>query len=263
MKFTNTALVVAAIVGPIAAFQSAMKAPAVFTRYHNGLKLQAVSSMKSQSFGPETVFKADDDNNDSQSEETKSGLQRLFDEAEKAKKEGRGPPIYTPGPYTNQLLSALAYVIPIADASDLSKYMFEAYPDIGTAYNTLFGPIAAIYNGVPFLPFAVFFLMSYVCRAPNFPVEIRFHFAQAFMIGLVQFVPSLLFGLLEKAGVPGVAVGYNTAFVWVMISCLAMQAILINPISVSKNPMHVNVVGWAMRYMNYTPDMVPPQPPRK
>lgn len=122
----------------------------------------------------------------------------------------RGPPIYQPGPYQLQILSALAYVIPIADASDLGKYMFEAYPEISTYYNSIFGPVAAIYNGVPFLPFAVFFFMSYICRAPTFPVEVRFHFAQAFMLSLIQFVPSLAFGLLEKVGVPGLAIGYNT-----------------------------------------------------
>lgn len=114
------------------------------------------------------------------------------------------------GPYQNSVLASLAYVIPIVDASDLSKYMFQAYPALGDAYSTVYGPLAAIYNGVPFLPFALFFLMSYVCRAPNFPTEVRFHFSQAFMIGLFQFVPSLLFGFFEKAGVPGMAIAYNT-----------------------------------------------------
>jgi hypothetical protein len=52
--------------------------------------------------------------------------------------------------------------------------------------------------------------MSYICRAPTFPVEVRFHVAQAFMLSIIQFVPSLGFGLLEKAGVPGMAVLYNT-----------------------------------------------------
>ena len=33
------------------------------------------------------------------------------------------------GPYTNSLIASLAYLIPIVDASDLGKYMFEAYPD--------------------------------------------------------------------------------------------------------------------------------------
>ena len=88
--------------------------------------------------------------------------------------------------------------------------MFEAYPDIGSTFTTVYGPVAAIYNGVPFLPFAIFFAMSYICRAPTFPVEIRFHFAQAFMISIVQFIPSILFGIMDKAGVPGMAVLYNT-----------------------------------------------------
>jgi hypothetical protein len=35
------------------------------------------------------------------------------------------------------------------------KYMFQAYPDTLTAYNTLFGGLSSIYNGVPFLPIAV------------------------------------------------------------------------------------------------------------
>eukprot|EP00981_Chlorochromonas_danica_P004191 scaffold847_cov172-Ochromonas_danica.AAC.5 len=126
------------------------------------------------------------------------------------KKKNQGPPLYEPGPLPQKLLAAAAYLIPIVDASDLGKYMFAAYPEVGTSYNTLFGSLSAIYNGVPFLPFAIFFIMSYIARAPSFPVEVRFHFSQAVMIGLVQFVPSLLFGLLEKVDVPYLPVLYNT-----------------------------------------------------
>lgn len=182
--------------------------------------------------------------------EEKYGFERLkaaLEEADKKDPKKRGPPIYEPGSYPIHLLAALAYVIPIVDASDLGKYMFEAYPETSTIYNTLFGPIAAIYNGVPFLPFAVFFLMSYICRAPTFPVEIRFHFAQAFMLSIIQFIPSLGFGLLEKAGVPGMAVLYNTVFLWVMTSAVFMQALLLNPLSSAKNPFLINIVGWSMK----------------
>lgn len=101
--------------------------------------------------------------------------------------------------------------------------------------------------------------MSYISRAASFPVAVRFHFAQAFMVSLVQFVPSLLFGFLEKGGVPGMAVAYNTVFLWVMVSCVSMQLILLNPLARSKNPLLINVVGWAMRYMNYSTDMKPVQ----
>lgn len=137
-------------------------------------------------------------------------IQALVSDAEKDPKKKKGPPIYEPGTYVTHILASLAYIIPIVDSQDLGKYMFEAYPAIAAGYNALFGSIAGIYNGVPFLPFAVFFLMSYICRAPTFPVEVRFHFAQAFMLSIIQFVPSLGFGLLEKAGVPGMAVLYNT-----------------------------------------------------
>lgn len=193
-------------------------------------------------------------------EPEKLGWERLkasLEEADKDPKKKKGPPIYEPGPYQYQAIAALAYLIPIVDASDLGKYMFEAYPAISEVYSTLFGTLAAVYNGVPFLPFAVFFLMSYVCRAPTFPVEVRFHFSQAFIVSLIQFLPSIGFGLLEKAGVPGMAVLYNTVFLWVIVSSLSMQLLLLNPLSSSKNPLLINVVGWALKYMNYTPDMVP------
>jgi hypothetical protein len=49
----------------------------------------------------------------------------------------------------------------------------------------------------------------------------------------------------------------ETVFLWVMVSCVSMQILLLNPLAASKNPLIVNVVGWAMKYMNYTPDMVP------
>lgn len=175
----------------------------------------------------------------------------------KEPKKKKGPPIYEPGPYPIKALAATAYLVPIADSFDLGKYMFEAYPDVLEAYNFLFGGLSSVYNSVPFLPFALFFLMSYVCRAPTFSVEVRFHFAQAFILSIIQFVPSLLFGLLEKGGVPGLGVAYNTVFLWVMSSCFIMQWILLNPFSSSKNPFLLNVVGFAMRYMNYTPDLAP------
>jgi hypothetical protein len=146
-------------------------------------------------------------------EPEKEGFERLkqmLDDADNDPKKKKGPPIYEPGGYPQHVLAALPYLIPIADAADLGKYMFEAYPAVASAYTALFGPIVAIYNGVPFLPFAIFFLLSYVCRAPTFPVEVRFHASQAFMLSVIQFVPSLLFGLLEKGGVPGLAIPYNT-----------------------------------------------------
>jgi Chloroplast import apparatus Tic20-like len=141
----------------------------------------------------------------------KTGISRLFEIIEESDKEPDDtPPIYEPGPYPFRLLAALAYLVPIVDASDVGKYMFEAYPDVGAAYNTLFGPVAAIFNGVPFLPFVVYFAMSYICRAPSFPVEVRFHFAQAFMLSIIQFLPVLLLNALEKGGVPGLGVLYNS-----------------------------------------------------
>lgn len=189
-------------------------------------------------------------------EPEKEGLDRLQDQLRKADENpnSKKPPLYEPGPYTLQILAALAYVVPLVDAGDLGKYMFEAYPQVGEIYNTVLGPLSGIYNGVPFLPFAVFFLLSYICRAPSFPVEVRFHVAQAFMLSIVQFIPSFGFGLLEKGGVPGMGVLYNTAFTWVVGSCFFMQATLLNPVSSSKNPLLVNVVGFALRYMGYQQD---------
>jgi Chloroplast import apparatus Tic20-like len=189
--------------------------------------------------------------------EMKEGLGWFLEELEKAdkdpKKSGK-PPLYEPGPYPYRLLAALPYLVPIADAFDLGKYMFEAYPESLAAYSALFGPVAGIYNGVPFLPFVVFFLLSYVARAPTFPVEVRFHAAQAFMLSIVQFVPSLIFPFLEKAGVPGMAVLFNSVFLWVMTSSVFMQLLLINPVSTTKNPFVINIVGWSLKYMGYSPD---------
>jgi hypothetical protein len=36
-----------------------------------------------------------------------------------------------------------------------------------------------------------------------------------------------------------------------------MQALLLNPVASARNPFIVNVVGWAMRYMNYSQDLAP------
>eukprot|EP00607_Mallomonas_marina_P007199 CAMPEP_0182416274 /NCGR_PEP_ID=MMETSP1167-20130531/545_1 /TAXON_ID=2988 /ORGANISM="Mallomonas Sp, Strain CCMP3275" /LENGTH=237 /DNA_ID=CAMNT_0024588899 /DNA_START=43 /DNA_END=756 /DNA_ORIENTATION=+ len=195
---------------------------------------------------------------DPKKEPEKEGWDRLKDAWDKAEADPKKklPPIYEPGPYPFQAAAALAYVIPIIDASDLGKYMFEAYPQVQSVYNSIYGPLAGVYNGVPFLPFAVFFLMSYICRAPTFPVEVRFHVSQAFMLALIQFVPSILFGFLEKAGVP-MAIPYNTVFMWVTFSAIFMQILLLNPLSSAKNPMLLNVVNWSMKYMGYSSDMAP------
>jgi hypothetical protein len=44
---------------------------------------------------------------------------------------------------------------------------------------------------------------------------------------------------------------------WVMVSAMVMQALLLNPFAATKNPFLLNVVGFALRYMNYSPSMVP------
>lgn len=234
--------------------------------------VKQTSSIKSKlvassTFDYKTAFPmADENNKDSKDNKKPAVVEKsmweqvqevLSEDAAKDPKKRKGPPIYEPGPYPIHLLAASAYIVPIADSFDLGKYMFEAYPDVLGAYNTLFGPIASIYNGVPFLPFAVFFLMSYICRAPTFSTEVRFHFSQAFMLSIIQFIPSLGLGLLEKGGVPGLGVVYNTVFLWIMISSLSMQFLLLNPLASSKNPFLLNVVGFAMKYMNYTPDLIP------
>ena len=189
-------------------------------------------------------------------EPEKEGLDRILDLLEKAKddKNSDKPPIYEPGPYPYKLLACLPYLVPIADSFDLGKYMFEAYPQTLAVYNTLFGPIAGIYNGVPFLPFAVFFLLSYIARAPTFPMEVRFHASQAFMLSVLQFPASVLFPIMEKAGVPGMAVPFNTVFMWIMTSSIFMQLLLLNPVTSTKNPFVINIVGWSLRYMGYQPD---------
>ncbi len=243
------ALLVALLVAHVGAYVAARSS---LLRSQNSMKVFYGTNTVSY---PTTVLKSDNEQKSKEEEDGFTRLQKALEEADKNPK--KRPPIYEPGSYITHMIAALAYVIPIVDSSDLGKYMFEAYPATLGAYSTVFGPIAGIYNGVPFLPFAVFFLMSYICRAPTFPVEVRFHFSQAFMLSIIQFVPSLLFGLLEKAGVPGMAVLYNTVFLWVMSSALIMQVLLLNPLSSSKNPFLINVVGWAMRYMNYTPDMAP------
>lgn len=239
--------------GPRASLTSVSRRP---------IKMSEVSRMGGGNGGilerPSTTMLADnkEGGNKKGKEPEKEGLDRIIDLLQKAEddKNSDKPPIYEPGPYPYRLLSCLPYLVPIADSFDLGKYMFEAFPDTLAAYNTLFGAIAGIYNGVPFLPFAVFFLLSYIARAPTFPVETRFHASQAFMLSILQFPASVLFPIMEKAGVPGMAVLFNTVFLWVMTSSVFMQLLLINPVSSTKNPFVINIVGWAMRYMGYQPD---------
>lgn len=146
-------------------------------------------------------------------ESNNTGISWLMEKLEKASKDpnsNKKPPIYEPGPLPQRLIAAAAYIVPLVDAVDMGKYVFATYPQVGEVINAALGPVADVYSGVPFLPFAIFFLMSYIARAPTFPIEVRFHFAQAFFLSLVQFVPSLLLGLAEKAGLPGTAVVYNS-----------------------------------------------------
>lgn len=158
-------------------------------------------SAVSKSLSTETLLMADEDKD-------KTGFDWLNEAKGKAEKDEKPkpPPFYEPGQLPQRAIAAAAYIIPVVDAADLGKYIFAAYPQCGEFFTTLYGPLAAVYNGVPFLPFAVFFLMSYVARAPTFPVEIRFHFSQAFFISLIQVLPSLALPFLEKAGVPNMNV---------------------------------------------------------
>lgn len=195
-------------------------------------------------------------------------------------------PLYRPGSYPRRALAALTYLIPLIDASDLGKYMFEAYPEIGSLYNSVLAPFIAIYNGVPFLPFAVFFAMAYVARGPQFPTEIRFHISQAFVLSLLQFVPSLVFPFMERAQVPGIAVWYNTSkrqhhlltivhsflyfdivFLFVVLCSLNMQTLLLLPFGNAKNPVILNTLGLTLNLMNRPTDpflktVKPEEPPR-
>jgi hypothetical protein len=149
---------------------------------------------------------------DEKDDKNKYGLEWFNEQLAEAQKDDKPkpPPLYEPGPFTQRLLAAAIYFIPLIDAMDLGKYLFAAYPEIAVVFNSGLGVFASIYNGVPFLPFAIFFLLSYVARAPNVPVEIRFHASQAFLIALVQVIPSLSFPFLEKAMVPFMNVLYNT-----------------------------------------------------
>jgi len=176
-------------------------------------------------------------------------------------------PLYRPGSYPRRALAALTYLIPLIDASDLGKYMFEAYPEIGSLYNSVLAPFIAVYNGVPFLPFAVFFAMAYVARGPQFPTEIRFHISQAFVLSLLQFVPSLVFPFMERAQVPGIAVWYNTMFLFVVLCSLNMQTLLLLPFGNAKNPVILNTLGLTLNLMNRPTDpflkaVKPEEPPR-
>lgn len=160
-------------------------------------------------------------------------------------------PLYKPGSYPRRALASLAYLIPLIDAADLGKYMFEAYPEVGSLYNTLFAPFLAIYNGVPFFPFAVFFALAYIARGPQFPTEIRFHISQALVLSLLQVIPSLIFPFMERAGVPGMAVFYNTMFLFVILSCINMQSLLLLPFGNVKNPLILNTLSFTLSVMNY------------
>jgi hypothetical protein len=42
-----------------------------------------------------------------------------------------------------------------------------------------------------------------------------------------------------------------------MITSLVMVFSLMNPLQLSENPVVLNVVGWSMRFMNYSKDMAP------
>lgn len=177
-----------------------------FTYPHVNMKLNR-NSIQVATMNDITLMKTTDDKNDA-NQSAFSRITKLLEEADKDDK--KKPPIYEPNSYPTHVISALAYLIPIVDASDVGKYMFEAYPSVSQVYNTAFGPLTSVYNGIPFLPFVIYFGMSYICRAPTFPVEVRFHFAQAFMLSIIQFLPVLGLGLLEKAGVPGLGIFYNT-----------------------------------------------------
>jgi hypothetical protein len=70
------------------------------------------------------------------------------------------------------------------------------------------------------------YICTYVFTYMYTYIQVRFHFAQAFMLSIIQFIPSLGFGLLEKAGVPNLAILYNTGtafcrfFIFEILQCI-------------------------------------------
>ena len=104
------------------------------------------------------------------------------------------------GPATSadKALSALAYILPLADSMVFAGHLFNVFPE-QTAWVQPIATALLILRSVPFATLAGFFGLSFLSRNPEVNKLVRFNMQQAINLDIALFLPSWLGALAALA----------------------------------------------------------------
>uniref|UniRef100_A0A7S0RS17 Protein TIC 20 n=1 Tax=Chlamydomonas leiostraca TaxID=1034604 RepID=A0A7S0RS17_9CHLO len=126
--------------------------------------------------------------------------------------------------YGDRVIACLPYLLPLLDAIPFGKFIFLQYPFVARAMAPL-GPLATLYNTVPFAPF-VAFLAVYIGIVNNTNLSrfVRFNAAQAVLLDVLLIIPQVIMGSIfrnpgsDSLSLQAYISTNNTIFLFVAIS---------------------------------------------
>ena len=104
----------------------------------------------------------------------------------------------SPATSADKALSALAYILPLADSMVFAGHLFNVFPE-QTAWVQPIAAALLILRSVPFATLAGFFGLSFLSRNPEVNKLVRFNMQQAINLDIALFLPSWLGALAALA----------------------------------------------------------------
>lgn len=103
-----------------------------------------------------------------------------------------------PATVSDKALSALAYILPLADSMVFAGHLFATFPD-QTAWAQPIAAALLILRSVPFATLAGFFSLSFLSRNPEVNKLVRFNMQQAINLDIAMFLPTWIGALASLA----------------------------------------------------------------
>lgn len=104
---------------------------------------------------------------------------------------------------SDRILACLPYLLPLISCLGFAGPLVSQFPAVGLLFLPIL-PIAAIYQGVPFLSLAIFFaLFLLVVRNESISHFIRFNTMQAILFDIVLALCSIIIAYVLRPIIPG------------------------------------------------------------
>lgn len=130
---------------------------------------------------------------------------------------------YNPTPYTDRLISAASYTLPLLNGVSYGRFLLSQSPSLSSLFSPLL-PLLSLYRSVPYASFLAFFaLYLAVARNPSLSRFARFNAMQALMLDVGLVLPQLLIRIVGNPGRPGgivyklMVMGHNAVFVFIVM----------------------------------------------